>query len=460
MVAADLGGICSTGTETDGGFVLYMNNSFYPITNVGKLCVQLIVDVSNLPADNMTLTYLDTGFKYKKVGEEIELFAMVQNVGRETASSYQMAVEFDDREPQYFDVSSPILSGGSDSWQALPAVPSDLGIGSHQVRAYICGINGHQYNGRPRAIEANFALYDNSLPRDRVYMEVYSNCRTGYQQLFDETLDMLKKDCGNDFCLVKVAAADNGLAVDDSSRLHALYAYTSPSFSVNRAYFPGESHIAYDLNDFFGLLPTEFLVGILEGIVMQDGASPSFATIALKGDYDADSRNLSVTASGDILEEARAIYGDVALTLMVVEDGVKSWQWTVDGRRDNNYLHDDMLRCYLTAPEGDKIDISADNYSYSCMTTLPADINAEKMRVVGFLTKEGADGVAAHAADFDVINATQIEFADMSAVDEFETDSSLEIEGYYSLEGIRLEEPASGISIVRFRNGSARKIVR
>ena len=93
------------------------------------------------------------------------------------------------------------------------------------------------------------------------------------------------------------------------------------------------------MNDYLPSVGAEFCAGILSDMLMQDFESPSFASVDLKLTYDPATRKVGIKATGDMLPEAKAIYGDVALTLMITEDQVKSRQTTMNaltGRTTNN----------------------------------------------------------------------------------------------------------------------------
>ena len=60
MVAAEEGGLCCYGEDTEGAFYTYADFgkglNFYSLGDVGCLCVQLIVDVSSLPKKDLDVT--------------------------------------------------------------------------------------------------------------------------------------------------------------------------------------------------------------------------------------------------------------------------------------------------------------------------------------------------------------------------------------------------------------------
>ena len=121
-------------------------------------------------------------------------------------------------------------------------------------------------------------------------------------------------------------AYGNPLFLPEADYLHLLYAYDYPTFTFNRAYYPGEPYIAYDVNYYLPQLPASFITGILSDMLYQDYMNPAFASIELSPEYDVNSRELKINVSGETLAEAEAIYGDIALTVLLTEDEVKSMQ--------------------------------------------------------------------------------------------------------------------------------------
>ena len=86
MVSNDQGGLCGAGDEQEGSFYCYgdlgKGEGLYSLSGLGRLCVQLIVDVSSLPMLDMDMTYLDAGFKYKQPGETVDAYLAFANIGR------------------------------------------------------------------------------------------------------------------------------------------------------------------------------------------------------------------------------------------------------------------------------------------------------------------------------------------------------------------------------------------
>lgn len=470
MVASETGGICGVGDDTDGAFYIYGNygqgEGLYPISGVGKLCVQLIVDVSNLPRQAMNLTYLDTGFKYKQPGEHIDVLTMYRNTGRDTIRSCRLAWQLDDRQPVYIEKTDTVVSGEQATATFTVPLPEDLPTGNHSLAVFISEIEGSsQPTTDQSGLSSRFAVYRESVERSQVYMEIYTDQSSAYSAMLNNAVAAI----GNDrVAVVNVHRPDTPLSIEESAYLCDLYAYTYPSFTVNRAYFPGEPYIAYDMNDYLPVFPLDMSAAILSDIVMQDLYSPSFATVALQGSYDADTRQLSISATGQLLPEAGAIYDQLALTLLIVENDVKSRQAVYNsntGRTTNNqnYKHQHVLRGFMTPPTGTPVETVGDSYTVSCTAEVYQDWNPDNLQVVALLTK-AADAVTDdNVFDMDVVNCASISLADIIATQGIATvgHDPLTLNRSYDLQGRQCNTVARrSLCIERRPDGTVRKVMK
>lgn len=480
MVQNEQGGLCGAGTELEGSFYCYgdlgRGEAMYSLSGLGRLCVQLIVDVSSLPLHDLDLTYLDSGFKYKKPGTTIECFATVTNVGRADVAGFQLGYQIDDQQPVLHTIpaDSVLKVGADDSWMFACHLPGDIAIGLHTLKVFVSQAGGEAMAERSRndTLKADFAIYTDSVKRQKAYLEVYTDATSYYSALLNTVIDSLTAMRGmNDLVtVVNVHRPGTPLAVDDAAYLHTLYAYSWPTFTLNRSYFPGEEYIAYDMNyylDYMELLGAGFSAGILGSMVMQDYLSPSFASIDLQTTYSSDSRRLTVKAQGDVLPEAEAFYGDLALTLMVVEEKVKGSQTVVNsitGRTstNRNYQHPYVLRGYLTAPTGDGLEVSGGQYTKELTATLDAGWQADNLTIVALITKRADGGVTTdNVRDYDVINATSCQLSQGAGISLPATQTGLSPVVRYSLSGKQIPSSASpkGIYFERQSDGSVRKVL-
>ena len=466
MVNNDKGAICFYGDEQSvmpGGALIMQNDGFYSITN-GNLCIQLIIDISSLPKKDVVLTTLMAGNKYQKPGSEINAFIGYSNIGLEDISSLRLGYRFDDGEATYIDCNDNVKVNAAGSAQENIIVPTSLPAGPHKLSVFVDKIEGKTpVNTHGDKIENNYVVYTKSLEHQKTYVEQYCSQNSPYAGFVNPGMDAAAK-AGN-VCLVNVYKNGEPLAVDGASYLENLYAYTYPCFTVNRFYFFGENYIAYDANDFAAILPNlvQESVEQLTNEVRQ--SNPAFATVNVTSTYSPDTHQVTLDVTGDVTDEAKTIYGDIGLTLMAVENGVKAKQVVADilGNvdTDNNYVHNNVLRAYITDPKGDRMNVVGGKYSKRYTYTVPTQYNADNMIVLATVGKYASKIDASNVMDFDITNAATVKLTGgVSGITYVKADgTSTAADGIYTINGTRVNNAtAKGIYIVR-KDGVARKVV-
>lgn len=467
MVAADHGAICTVGMEADEAdegqltgyeFVIYGNfgqgDGWWSVTNCGMLCAQLILDVSSLPAKAVDMSYLDTGFRYKQPGEDIDLLATVLNAGREDVGSYELYAQIDDMAPESIASTSVLSEGATEDHLYTLHLPADIAVGRHTVRVGVKTVEGEAVETTDRnVIEQQFYVYAHPLQRKMVYVENFTD-QDDYTSAQMNTVLTSVQSQFPQACVVNVYKPGNPLAISESAYLNDLYAYTLPCFTSNRAYFPGEAYIAYDVNYYLQMVGPSFVVSIVHDVVAQDFDFASFATIEMNPAYDPATRELTVDVSGTLSEDALPIYGDVAVTLMLTEDKVTSYQYYVNSRnlvtRSNNYQHNHVLRAYLTAPTGDKVASTGGTYQGRFTITLDEAWKPENLNLVGLVTRYAESVTASNLKEMDVTNADAVALKSVvSGISEISEGSEFSepSEPSYNLSGQRVGAGYRGIVV-------------
>ena len=468
MVAAETGGICSYGESSGSEFTLYGNfgsgEGWYSSNNMGCLCVQLIVDVSSLPEKDLDIIYFDSGFRYKQRGESVELYTVVANVGRSEVSQFTAAYRLDDGAEQLVE-GQTLKEGANVTFQPTISLPDDIAIGKHQVAFYLKEADGETLGStRHDATTVNFYVYANPLERQKVYVEQYTDqdisLSADVNTAFSKVTGVADK-----MVMVNVYAPDNLLAIPESNYLDGLYAYTRPSFTLNRAYFPGEDYIAYDINYYVMAYPS-FVPGILGNLIAQDIASAAFATVDIAAEYDEQTRQLSVDVSGDLSPDAEAMFGDIAVTVLLTEDNVTAAQRIINpanNRETTNarYVHNHVLRQYVTSPIGDVVPMADNRYTGHFTTTLSDNWKAEDVKVVAFVTR-AADAVTDdNVLEMDVVGANDFALSTIvSGINDLSLDpSQTSTPDYFTLDGrhVGAAPTQPGIYILR-QGGQCRKV--
>ena len=265
--------------------------------------------------------------------------------------------------------------------------------------------------------------------------------------------------------LVNVYDKASPLAIDDANYLHDLYAYTVPSFTINRSYFPGEEHIAYDLN-YYVELYSSIVPGIIKDLVSQDLAQPAFSTIELTPSYNAETRQLEIEVRGNLVEGGLDIMGIPAVTLMLTEDNVPSKQVVVNavtGRTSTqqNYMHKHVLRKYVTSPLGNQVSMygSGNQFEAHFSTTIDQNWNVENMTLVGIVTRAADEVTDDNVMQMDVTNCCSVRLSDLSGIKTVNDNGDDVNAEWFTLDGRRVSSNGMHPGIYLVRQGSATKKV-
>ena len=232
MLEEESGGLCTVGESAGNDFLIYADlgsgTGWYSISNMGALCVQLIVDVSSLPQKAIEMAYLDTGFRYKKAGEKVEMYVIAANTGREDINGYHIACQIDDGEVVTFDYDETLREQTMEHQQPILALPGDIAVGRHTLRVGLL-MEGETAPGSQEACDsAIFYIYDLYLARQQNYVEQYISQNEYMTSIVNPLMNQVA-NANKEMALVNVHAPGTPLAIEEAAYLHKLYAYTLPS---------------------------------------------------------------------------------------------------------------------------------------------------------------------------------------------------------------------------------------
>ena len=440
MVEAEEGAMCTAGTDYGSGFLMFTTfndrEGWYSMSGYGNLCIQLIVDITSLPAKDIDLSSLLIGSKFKQSTDSIDFLVLCENVGRDTIHSYSLAYQIDDRRP----VVEQLGEMRDGSWGAKFAIPDGLGVGSHNFRVYVHSIDGEAPEAlRNDTVSTTFLLYEHPLRRQKHYVEQYVHNRSPYVPYVSPQMDAFAATADN-VALVNVSAAGNTLAVEKAAPYEALYAYTYPSFTIDRAYFYGETNIAFDVNDYVMYLP-DFVSEAVRELVYEADFNPAFATVNITPRYDDQSRRLQLHVEGDVSEDAKPLFGQLGLTVVLTEDSVQSMQMvynevTETSSWDVLYRHNHVLRSVLTASAGDLLTLKDGRYVVDYETILPSAWNVKNLTAVAFVTKYADQVTDANVLEMDVTNCNSVSLRGVAtSIDEIQNSGFKSQGDIYDLSG-------------------------
>lgn len=456
MVANDEGAICINGDNTSGnGFYLYgdfgQGEGWYS-SETGNLCVQLIVDVSNMPPYDIQYTTFTAGHKYKKEDEGVDFLCAFSNAGRDKIETADFSLLIDKKLAEnYHCVNTKGENVMTIDYRV--AFPEPLPVGEHSFTIQLDKINGIDVDVTRTATE-NFVVYETSLKCQKHYVEQYMSQKSTYNQYTDGIMSDVA--AGNNVCLVNMYNADGTLTVPGADKYISRYAYDFPCFTVDRSYYPGEQYVAYDVNYYAQVVP-DIMVEVIKQIVAEQELYPAFATVNITPEYDVASRSLNIEVSGDLIEGAKELMGDNAvLTVMLTENKVVASQIVTDkmGRNKTNtsYVHNHVLRKFVSAVDGDAIDLSGNTYKKNYSITLPSNLNAENVEIVAIVSR-GVDESTFSINNYDVTNCNSVELSSyVTGIETIETPETSETQ-IYNLQGQRVDPSSLNNRQIIIRGG-------
>lgn len=466
---AGTGILATTGQSQTYGFVVEGNfgsgEGLYAVSDKGLLCVQLIVDVSSLPARAFTFTGMTNGYQYKQPGEWLDVFAQYQNSGRDTIKAYTVGYAIDGNQPVCTDTADVIPGGASSSVERVVQLPADIASGEHVLRVFISKANGVAFDSVP-CITDTFCVYREKVNRQQTYLEQYADEGSPYTAGCFQTMESAQKDLRGQVAYVNIYRDNNVLACPEGSSLCSDYAYTYPSFTMDRSYYPGEAHVAYDLNNYVLVAP-EIVTGMMKELLTDEHSHPAFATVDIVPHYDNASRLLTLCVSGTTTTEAPTVFGDMALTLMLTEDSVTAPQSVYNAitgsySTDNHYVHNHVLRAMLTAVRGDRLTMSGNTFTADYSFTVPQDMNPENMTAVALVSRYAGRQGGLGIKRMDILNANSMPLSSVAdAITVPVTDKSSVVR-YYTIDGVEVSAQGlrRGVYIVNDGTKQYKKVIR
>lgn len=471
MTTSKKGALCCYGKElTCKNAFLEKRKSgdFFCVMGCGNLCVQLIVDVSNLPSKQLTHLQLLSGNKYQKPGAQLDAFLSYSNGGRDSISSCRFGYRFDNGSVTYFESNHLLVPGKSGGVEQMITFPSSLTTGVHQLQIFVDQIDGEVVPPTATDTLSNtFVVYRNGMKRQQHYVEQYTSQESASVTISDALVSSLDNDAN--ICLVNIHQPNTSLSLDASNYLNDLYAYTYPCFTVDRFYFMGERYIAFDYSDYVQVWPSVATDAIRSIVAEAENTNPAFATVDIAPSYDETTGQLSVTVSGDVSTDASAIFGNMALTVMLAEDNVVAPQLYYSGSAgatgvNNSYVHNQVLRAYMTSPIGDQLTVTGNHYTVNYTTTLDSSWKLKDLKVVALVTKAVDAVTDENVLDVDVTNCNSCKLADAlpNGISQTVTTPSHSEKVYYTLDGVCIPEQQlrSGVYILQQGTKRTKVVVR
>lgn len=270
-------------------------------------------------------------------------------------------------------------------------------VGENTLRVWITDVEGERVTGN-NEITKTFIVGENYQPKTAFLEKITGNwcgwCPGGVMLMRE------LEERGEDVVVAAIHGGD-AMSFQDGDRWIGHYADGAgyPSGAIDRAYAPGEEHIMIGR-------------GGWEAAVVATAATP--LSVALEHGWNEETRAVSITINAEAFDD---LEGDFRFNAYIMENDIPAvgqgyaqrnyyngnQQFANDpinaplvtaGDPMNNFEHDHVVRAMLGGHRGVSGEIpnsisEGETFSYTFEYTLPANFEADKVEVVGFVSKEG-----------------------------------------------------------------------
>ncbi len=474
---------------SDYGFLIYM--TYYGTTSwwylgddYGSLCIQAVVKGGNFPDDDITLKKLSAQ-KFAPKGDDLSYSFNIRNSGDKIPTSYEMKVTLDGSEVE--TLSDPIALTGNYQTIEKSLSTDNLDYGSHTLRVEVVSINGvtpTEYTSDD-VLETSFVIYneDETVERQKHVIEHFTSIYCGYCPLGIETLQALVDRNPDKYAWVSL----HGYAMGADP--YCLF----PGYYYDIEYFSGASSLGYPAAAFSRALLTSDYLGLkkemacgigyysqYQSMVAQsideavDAAYegvPAFVSVDITPEYNSDTRQLTITVSGEGGDLAKTLLNGNLLTVYLTENGIEGTQedYTNGSYRDGyfvDFTHDHVLRAILHENDwGEDINWTSDSsYKNTVTTTLDSSWDDSRIYITALISGpmvvlQDGEYYFGSVDDAMVNNANQVKLTDVpEGISAVTVNTNDVTRTYYTTDGRQLSAPAKGVNIVKCSDGSVKKI--
>ncbi|MDL2223037.1 Omp28-related outer membrane protein [Bacteroidales bacterium OttesenSCG-928-M11] len=404
-------------THPDCGYVLFQGNWMSLLEGLGDnntLSLLAVVEGDKLPENEITLSSISAPNKIE-INDEFTFFGIVQNQGIEPINSFEFSYAIGDGEFVTKKIEN-ITIQKKGKYEFSTKVKG-LEIGANTLTMKVSNPNDvADFYSKDNELTYKVTGYDASNNKEtrKVLLEYFTTTHCGNcppaQTRWKSALSGLEDNviwvshhAGFYTDTYTISASEdylwffNGGAYAPASMLDRtnLYAYGSGA-EKTPVFFPSG-------------------VSLQKSLVNQQLNTPPFVKIAITGEYNVESKSLSLTINSNKIE-GMPLGNNPVLNIFLTEDGLVGTQTGASGK----YTHDHVIRKVVTPAWGEKVSFSEDgSHTKSYTTAIPSDWKVENMKVVAFISNYDSTD----PNNCEVYNAEFVTFGNITSLEDINNES-------------------------------------
>lgn len=431
------------------------------------LSAYLLVQKSPEHSMDLSVQKVIAGKQYYKADESAEMQFFTRNMGS-ASISYKLKGFVDGVEQPSLDVtqSKSITQYNTDQFTSTVKIPSNLSYGEHTFTWAVDKLNTDQadQNTANDTIEVKLIIYGGEVPRQKILVEQFTSqycVWCPYGTIYIQELSKIMPNISR----VAIHGDMNERAVDIFTTADGNFIMANeeiegyPAATFNRTNIPLlirdpkkiDATISYTSN------ADKVAAAHKEILESYSAKTPAFVALELSESINPQTRELTINVKGTGVDGSDYFLKDYGLFVYLTEDGLVARQ--IKGRTwINEYVHDNVFRGRMSGQLGDDLPWEGNTFTKTYTQVIPQEWQLQNMKAVVFVGKKFKERFA-DKMNLQVNNCEEISLAnDTNGITTVNNQTNKKPVAFYNLAGQRVEKLGSGVHIVKYEDGSVRKI--
>ena len=364
--------------------------AFACYTNDGMYIFLDNVEVKTVPANSISAVSA-TVSSYAAQNSTVDVSLTVRNQGSAALTSFDVTYTVNGSDEQTVNVTGINVASFANYTYTLPVLMTTLGANTINITVSNPN-NDTDPDNSDNSTSCSTNVYDPSTTTQRtVVMEHFTtarcpNCPSGHERIgaaYQSVQDRVI------WIAHHVGYYTDNMTINESNQMLTFFndggSTFAPAWMLDRSY-----DNVNDKSEYPG--PAFFPDGTESTVLNNALARPAFATVNISNmTYDPQTRQLSVTVSGEFLQSIA--FDSPRLSLYIMQDGIRGTQSGANGR----YEHNHVIRACISDVWGDTdpfestTPAAGDTYTKTFNYTLPTSFTANHCWLAAFVSNYSSD---------------------------------------------------------------------
>lgn len=364
--------------------------AFACYTNDGMYIFLDNVEVKTVPANSISAVSA-TVSSYAAQNSTVDVSLTVRNQGSAALTSFDVTYTVNGSDEQTVNVTGINVASFANYTYTLPVLMTTLGANTINITVSNPN-NDTDSDNSDNSTSCSTNVYDPSTTTQRtVVMEHFTtarcpNCPSGHERIgaaYQSVQDRVI------WIAHHVGYYTDNMTINESNQMLTFFndggSTFAPAWMLDRSY-----DNVNDKSEYPG--PAFFPDGTESTVLNNALARPAFATVNISNmTYDPQTRQLSVTVSGEFLQSIA--FDSPRLSLYIMQDGIWGTQSGANGR----YEHNHVIRACISDVWGDTdpfestTPTAGDTYTKTFNYTLPTSFTANHCWLAAFVSNYSSD---------------------------------------------------------------------